>query len=485
MKILDQNFFYASKIGFEFEFMSSFRRDEIAEKLGENLGKKIKVFRKYHSKFSPTRDIYKLEPDFSGGLKMVELVTGPMDYYESIPVLIRILKWIDENGYTNDKCALQFSISFERDKYPNLTEFKNLNPLKFVLGFDEEFIWNKFPERRGSLYAKSIKRVTPSNKFVRNFKNPLGDKNSYSVFVEKNMGVNLTKLKDGYIEIRYMGGTDYQKKYTEIKEIIDYVIEYSFRCLLENDTLNQKETATLSELISKAHREAETFIDAESFMRNYPDFHITVDLREDLQIIKTYFHELKDVLYNLIVDNQITTGFLNYDTQIARYQLKDAETKSANIIKNLDLIECKLEGNIAKCRLFGCEIKNCQIEDSNFVMNNDIFDSKMTDCDLGFSNKISNSYIDSKDREIGCEVTGGVIRSGYVTSTAIISPETEVISSTGDAKGKGKGKGDKMIKTEIFPDRNEDSFLSGRERFTNLNDKLPSYSANRYLNKNI
>jgi hypothetical protein len=189
--------------------------------------------------------------------------------------------------------------------------------------------------------------------------------------------------------------------------------------------------------------------------------------------------------YNLIVDNQITTGFLNYDTQIARYQLKDAETKSANIIKNLDLIECKLEGNISKCRLFGCEIKNCQIEDSNFVMNNDIFDSKMTDCDLGFSNKISNSYIDSKDREIGCEVTGGVIRSGYVTSTAIISPETEVISSTGDAKGKGKGKGDKMVKTEVFPDRNEDSFLSGRERFTNLNDKLPSYSANRYLNKNI
>jgi len=116
--------------------MSSFRRDEIAEKLGENLEKKIKVFRKYHSKFSPTRDIYKLEPDFSGGLKMVELVTGPMDYYEAIPVLIRILKWIDENGYTNDKCALQFSISFERDKYPNLTEFKNLNPLKFVLGFD-------------------------------------------------------------------------------------------------------------------------------------------------------------------------------------------------------------------------------------------------------------------------------------------------------------------------------------------------------------
>jgi hypothetical protein len=93
LKILDQNFYYAAKIGFEFEFMSSFTRDEIAERIGEDLGKQVKVFRKYHSKFSPTRDVFKLEPYFSGGLKMVELITGPMDYFEAIPVLIRILKW--------------------------------------------------------------------------------------------------------------------------------------------------------------------------------------------------------------------------------------------------------------------------------------------------------------------------------------------------------------------------------------------------------
>jgi hypothetical protein len=157
--------------------MSSFTRDEIADKIGEDLGKKVKVFRKYHSKFSPTRDIFKLEPDFSGGLKMVELITGPMDYFEAIPVLIRILKWIDENGYTTEKSALQFGL-FDRLKYPSLVDFKELNPLKFVLGFDEEFIWNRFPERRGSLYAKSIKRISPSNKFIRGYKDVLGDRNA-------------------------------------------------------------------------------------------------------------------------------------------------------------------------------------------------------------------------------------------------------------------------------------------------------------------
>jgi hypothetical protein len=486
LKILDQNFFYAAKIGFEFEFMSSFRREEIANKIGEDLGKKVKVFRRYHSKFSPTRDVFKLEPDFSGGLRMVELVTGPMDYFEAIPVLIRILKWIDENGYTNEKCAFQFSISFDRNKYPSLVDFKTLNPLKFVLGFDEDFIWNKFPERRGSLYAKSIKRITPNNKFIRNYKDNLGDRNSYSVFTEKNMGVNLTKLKDGYLEVRYLGGTDYQKKYTDVKEIIDYVIDYTFRCLLQNDTLTQKETSVLSELVNNLYKETETFLDPESFMTNYPDFHFTVDLREDLQIIKTYFPEMKEILYSLIVDNQITKGFLNYDTQIARYQLKDGETKRANIIKDLDLIECKIEGNISRCRLFGCELKNCQVEDSNLVMNNDVYDSKITDCDLPFSNKIMDSYIDSKEKEISCEIDGGIIRTGYITVSATISPETEVISDSADSKGKGKGKGkgDKMVRAEVFPDRNYSDFLSAKNRFDNLNDKRPSYSSNKILNNN-
>ena len=124
---------------------------------------------------------------------MVELITGPMDYFEAIPVLIRILKWIDKNGYTNDKCALQFGLSFDRLKYPELIDLKNLNPLKFVLGYDEEYVWSRFPERRGSLYAKSIKRIIPANKFIRKYDGTIADRNSYVVYTEKNMGINLTK----------------------------------------------------------------------------------------------------------------------------------------------------------------------------------------------------------------------------------------------------------------------------------------------------
>ncbi len=485
MKILDQNFFYSAKIGFEFEFMSNFTRSEIAQSIGNEIGKEVKLFKRYHSRFKPTRDVFKLEPDFSGGTKMVELITGPMDYFEAIPVLIRILKWIDQNGFTNDKCALQFGLSFDRLKYPELIDLKNLNALKFVLGYDEEFVWNRFPERRGSLYAKSIKRIIPANKFIRKYDGSIGDRNSYVVYTEKNMGINLTKLEEGYIEVRYMGGTDYQKKYTEIKEIIDYTITHTFKTLLQNDTLNQKETSDLSSLISKLYKETESFIDPEAFVRNYPDLHVTVDLREDLQIIKTYFHEIRDILYNLIVENQITSGFLNYDTQISRYQLKDGKTAKANIIKNLDLVECEIEGNVAKCRAFGCKFKNCQIEDSDLVMNNEIEDSKILDCDLGLGNTVNNSYIDSKDKEISCSVIGGIIRSGYITTIAEISNTTEVISNDADGKSKGKGKGEKFLKNVVFPDRNYEGQVGPTDGFSDENNSMPSISINRlYKNNN-
>ena len=104
----------ASVIGFEFEFFSNMIRGRIVDSLSKLLGKKVILSSKYHSKIPVSSEVFKLEPDYSGGSKMNELITGPMPYSEAIPVLIKVLRWIDENGWTNDKCAFQFSISFDK-----------------------------------------------------------------------------------------------------------------------------------------------------------------------------------------------------------------------------------------------------------------------------------------------------------------------------------------------------------------------------------
>lgn len=209
--LLSNDFFYSSKLGFEFEFFSNLNRNEIVDTLGKSLGKKIILFNKYHSDFKPTKDIFKLEPDYSGGSKMNELITGPLPYFEAIVILIKTLKWIDQYGYTDKKCAFQFGVSIDTSIFPSIPSVSQLNPLKFILGFNENFVYKRFPERMGSLYAKSIKRILPANKFVDPQNISFIDENLFEVPMEKNMGINLTKLSDGYFEVRYLGGKDYQK----------------------------------------------------------------------------------------------------------------------------------------------------------------------------------------------------------------------------------------------------------------------------------
>ena len=152
-----------SKIGYEFEFYSNYSADDTAEKLAKYLGKKISVFDESHSDFKVTTDHYKLEKDYSGGKKLIELVTGSQPYQEARVTLIKVLKWIKENGYTNDRCGIHFNISFNDEKMGS-SFLTRLNRLKFILDFDEDKIFKDYPNRKNSVYAKSIKFVMPVDK---------------------------------------------------------------------------------------------------------------------------------------------------------------------------------------------------------------------------------------------------------------------------------------------------------------------------------
>jgi hypothetical protein len=451
----------------EFEFYSNFTKKEIAKQLSPEIGKKIHVFKKYHSKFVPTREQFKLEPDYSGGSKMTELITGPLPYFEAIPILIRILKWIDENGYTDKKCAFQFGVSFDKSIYPSLPSIESLNLLKFVLGFDEDYIWERFPDRRGSLYAKSIKKITPANKFLSPGKLSYIDKNQYKVPVEKNNGINFTKLKDGYFEVRYLGGSDYQRKYVQIKEVIDHIVRYTHQVLLFNEEFTPTEASKLEKNLNDIYKESSSFIEPELFFKNFPELTVLVDLKSNEQVVRSYFNQIREVLYDVIVENGITRGYLNYDTQLTKFQLKDAESDRVYLLRDMDLIECKLSGNIYNCRLFGCHIDGGNLDNCDLLTNNEIKKSKISKSEIHPTNEIVDSYIDNGEKEINCTVKGGIIRSGFIGNMAFISEETEIVEEKPD----GKKKSGIQINPE-FKDRNyPDAKKPVSAMFRNLNSK--------------
>jgi hypothetical protein len=173
--------------------------------------KPVKVwgFRQYHSDFTPDSENFKIEPDLSGGSNMVELVTGPLDFYDAKYYLIKIVKFIQNYGYTNEKCSIHFNISFD-DK-----DLNDLNSLKLILNIDEEEIYRTYPTRKDNVYAKTVKKIIPYKEYDF-FNIPVNVvKNNMRLPGDKYYGINFLHINNEKnsqrLEFRYIGGKDYEK----------------------------------------------------------------------------------------------------------------------------------------------------------------------------------------------------------------------------------------------------------------------------------
>jgi hypothetical protein len=243
------NAIHFSKIGFEFEF---FANDEIKvakESIANTLNKKVRIEEKAHSDFSPTADVFKLEPDNSGGSGMIELVTGSLPFVEAKMILSKMLKWIRENGSTNDRCSIHINISFNGEKLGPVANIINLDIGKFVLNFDEDKVYDAFPNRKDSVYAKSIKFVLPLSGMAQSSPGKNVWKN-YMFVNDKYYGVNFTKIPKNYIEFRYLGGAGYEKKYSTILLMAEHFI-ISLYETLNNPAYTNEDIKKLDKILDK------------------------------------------------------------------------------------------------------------------------------------------------------------------------------------------------------------------------------------------
>jgi hypothetical protein len=428
----------SSEIGFEFEFYTNSLKGKSAKSLEKLLGKKVVVSEKYHSKVPVTPSTFKIEPDYSGGGKMVEFITGPLPYNEAIPIMIKTLKWIDENGWTNDRCAFQFSVSFDKTRRDIKDKIENLDKLKFVLGLDEGKIYDKFGNRSKNVYAKSIKKVLPRNRFsvLENITNI--DPKMFKIPEDKYYGVNFTKLSKGYIEFRYLGNRDYQKKIKEIREILDYVILYLYDILSHRIAGYDKDDLGKLQNMMKDHSKiVRSFNNAESFMMNYPDLHIFIDLKGWDENVKTYFPVIREKLFDLIVEGNVKSGYFNYDTYTGKYQLKEARIREAFSIDGIDLILCDIKNaTLTNCSLYNCDVKKSSLENCNVVSNSKLISCKVKSTIAEFTNEMTDCFIDCENKNINCKINGGVFRAGNLGSNSEISKETHKVKGFDEIRNK-------------------------------------------------
>ncbi len=440
----------ALNVGLEIEFYSKLSRKEIARLLGPHIKKKIIPSNAFHGKTEVSQHKFKVEADYSGGIYMNEIITGVMPYEEARIVLIRILNWINKNGWTDERTAIQFNISFDKSKIDLVGNIESINRLKYVLGFDEKYVYERFPKRRNNIYARSINQVYPTNRFIYNDRPIEPNPNHYHLPGDKYYGINFAKVAKGYLEVRYMGGRGYEKKLKEILEIISYTGLFTYDVLQSPNTYSVAETTTLNRILREYKKVVTSFSDLEAFFYNYPNIKISVDLKTHIEVLKTYWTTIRDKLFDLIVMSGLKKGKLNYDADVAKFQLKDAICRKAFPLDGMEIFDSKLQGNITNCDLYNCEIRNAHLLDCNLYRNNKVSKSRIITTPIHYNNETTDCFIDNRRYIINGVVDMGIIRSGEVGALAKISSDTEIIQGAvsylaGEEKEKGKKK-EKEIK---------------------------------------
>ena len=416
-----------SRCGFEFEFfMKDLSYYKTMELLNQYLTPiKVWGFRKYHSDFTPDDQNFKIEPDLSGGANMVELVTGPLEYFEAKHYLVKILKFIQMNGYTTEKASIHFNLSFIDGSDKNLND---LNILKLILNVDEDEIYRVYPSRKNNVYAKTVKKVIPYKEY--DFNNIGIDivKNNIRLPNDKYYGINFLHINNPRetqrLEFRYIGGKDYENNVGQILYFLDRFIIDVYNSI--DDSFNDHDINELEKYLDQNISNFKNFSKYDNFIIEFPTVSLQIDQFYSYDVVNAYYDKIFPKLH-ILVDStdSLKDCIINYFTTTQTLEVIDATVKSTQNLKGFEFINCRMsDGIFENCNFVNSEIDNCQL-----------IKSKLTGCSVT-QTKVLNCSVEATELKecffmngyLNGDMIGGVFRSGKLGPYANISSETKIVT---------------------------------------------------------
>ena len=415
-----------ARVGFEFEFyMKDLSYYKTLELLNQELSPvRVWGFRQYHSDFTPDEKNFKIEPDLSGGSNMVELVTGPLDYYDAKYYLVKIVKFIQKYGYTNEKSSIHFNLSFNGEKNLN-----DLNILKLILNTDEDEIYRIFPSRKDNVYAKSVKKIIPFKEYDF-FNIPISVvKNNLKMPNDKYFGINFLHINSDKehqrLEFRYIGGKDYEKNIGQLIYFLDRFIISVHDCI--DVDFNSEDANKLEQYLEDNISLFKNFSKYDNFIVDFPSIQIQIDQNGSYDTVAAYYHKIYDKLFNLVNNtSELKECIINYITETQMMEIVDANIKTTSTIKGYDMINCNIEGIFEDCLFIGTQIKNSQMTKCK-LQHSDANNSKVLSCRVE-SSSLENCYF--MDGYLNGDMFGGVFRSGKLGPYATMDSEVKVVTDS-------------------------------------------------------
>tara|TARA_B110000285_G_scaffold156055_1_gene174138 strand:+ start:1717 stop:3030 length:1314 start_codon:yes stop_codon:yes gene_type:complete len=422
-----QDVLAASQMGIEFEFYSNLELEETQKSVSELLNRKIQLEEKAHSDFVPCDKVFKMEPDMSGGKGLIELVTGPMPYRSARLVIMKMLGWIRENGYTSDRASIHLNMSFNPDYLDDKDMLQHMNVLKFILEFDENRVYKYFPDRKNSTYAKSIKWIMPKHEAFY-YNDSMVSKDNFTFANTKYYGINFEKAQSNYLEFRYLGGKDYEKKQDDILSLADSFIMSVWKSC-HNPRFTPENKIELKRILRKNEPLMAMLKDYSAVNKYWPEINILVDLQDDPTVIMVQWERFKQRVLSLLSNGSMTHGTINYDSDYGAVQIKDGKFENAYILDGYEFIDSELSGNIENSKIYGGVVKGANVLRSEIYSGAMLMDSKVESSYVHGSCELKNCYVFGRDGIFKGKMEGGIFREGGVGPYARFSDETEVVVS--------------------------------------------------------
>ena len=417
-----------SEISFRFEFKSPIRRRDLASKLSNNIGKKVKLFKGVDESFIPTHDTYKLSNKYSENSKTFVFETGFIAYSEAIQVMLRSMNIIDYFGYTDDRCEMSANIKL------NEKDVSKINKLKFIMKLNESNILNEWndtdSERHKVNYNILIDIKDPFTAVISNKLIERLDSRFFNVEHSDFYGTDFSNIGKGYITTSYIGGKKYQKKTKEALKTINKVIIAFNESVLNRFEYTQKERTNIEHILEYYRKAVHNTKNHRVFKESYPNIKLYVDLMEFDHLLEAYYNNFRDKIFELVSKGDIEDGYINYDNDRKIIQVKDAIIKNRIQIKNVEFYNCVIEADVTDCMFSSCIIKHSNLNNCDILNNNYIKSSKVIECKYhGYANEISNSYVDNeRSGLINADLVNCVVKYGKFTSESTIDSDTLLLN---------------------------------------------------------
>jgi hypothetical protein len=427
-----------AKIGFSADFFSPLKRERIASRLSEALRRRVLHSDVYKAGGESTDKTFKLFPNFFGGFKMNTLETGPMPYNEGLNVLIKAMNAIDEMGFTTQKCKMKIRVWHDATPLGGFA-MEHINIPRFMLNLNEASIlefWKKNGSNR--VWQSSLRYVYPKNVFMTDlgpglFEN--ANMTSMRYPSSKFFGVGFDGIKNGYVELRYVGGQHYQRRKQQIVDLVNNVIETTNESLMPRG-YSEEERNKVLKIVSEQREIVESMKTYESFHAKYPLISLYVDLRNNDEILTQRFADMREKLFDLVVYGNMKAGSVNLDTTRGRMQVRESYIHDGFSISGVDFFLSKVEGDFNDCAFQSCSIRGSSVRNSALHSNNVVHSSAMFECSfIGGSNILQGSYVDNgADKPIEADIRESIIRRGVVTMNSTVDDSTEMIEAIADKK---------------------------------------------------